>query len=75
MLVLDQFQIDAVSDIKSNNNFGRINVILTNTSGSLNVLTETVAKFGGNITNLIIKKRSEDFLNYQLILKLWISNI
>ena len=56
----------AWDDIKSNNNFGRINVILTNTSGSLNVLTETVAKFGGNITNLIINKRSEDFFELSM---------
>ena len=43
------------------NNFSRINVILKNTTGSLNILTQTIATFAGNITNLIVKRRSEDF--------------
>ena len=51
----------AWDDIKINNNFGRINVILTNKKGSLNVLTETIAKFGGNITNLLVNRRADDF--------------
>ena len=51
----------AWDDIKNNNNFSRINVILKNTTGSLNILTQTIATFAGNITNLIVKRRSEDF--------------
>ena len=51
----------AWDDIKNNNNFSRINVILKNTTGSLNILTQTIATSAGNITNLIVKRRSEDF--------------
>ena len=40
---------------------GRILVTLINKKGSLNALTNTIAEYGGNITNLLIASRSEDF--------------
>jgi len=47
----------------SENNIGRLNIILTNKKGSLNSLTQTIAEFGGNITNLLVNKRSDDFFH------------
>jgi len=45
----------------SENSLARINVTLTNKSGSLNNLTQVIAEYGGNIINLVVKLRSEDF--------------
>ena len=50
----------------SENNIGRLNIILTNKKGSLNSLTQTIAEFGGNITNLLVNKRSDDFFQMSL---------
>jgi len=50
----------------SENNIGRLNMILTNKKGSLNSLTQTIAEFGGNITNLLVNKRSDDFFQMSL---------
>ena len=50
----------------SENNIGRLNIILTNKKGSLNSLTQTIAEFGGNITNLLVNKRSDDFFHMSL---------
>jgi len=50
----------------SENNVGRINITLTNKKGSLNTLTQTIAEFGGNITNLLVTQRSKDFFQMYL---------
>ena len=50
----------------SENNIGRINIILTNEKGSLNTLTQTIAEYRGNITNLLVKQRSDDFFEMSL---------
>ena len=54
------------------NNIGRINVTITNKSGSLNTLTQVIADFGGNITNFLINKRSDDF--FQLIIDIEVND-
>ena len=43
------------------NSVGRIIVTLLNKTGSLNTLTNIIAEYGGNITNLLVTLRSEDF--------------
>tara|TARA_Y100001960_G_C14775589_1_gene882932 strand:- start:2213 stop:4384 length:2172 start_codon:yes stop_codon:yes gene_type:complete len=48
------------------NNIGRINVTITNKRGSLNTLTQIIADFGGNITNFLVNKRSNDFFQLSL---------
>jgi len=45
----------------SENSLARIIVTLTNKTGSLNNLTQVIADYGGNIVNLVVKLRSEDF--------------
>jgi (p)ppGpp synthase/HD superfamily hydrolase len=50
----------------SENSIGRINIIITNQKGSLNTLTQTIAEFGGNITNLLVNQRSNDFFEMSL---------
>ena len=50
----------------SENNIGRVDIILTNQKGSLNTLTQTIAEFGGNITNLLVRQRSDDFFEISL---------
>ena len=50
----------------SENNVGRINITLTNKKGSLSTLTQTIAEFGGNITNLLVTQRSKDFFQMYL---------
>ena len=50
----------------SDNSIGRINIILTNQKGSLHTLTQTIAEFGGNITNLLVTKRSVDFFEMSM---------
>jgi len=56
----------------SENNIGRIDIIITNKKGSLNTLTQTIAEFGGNITNLLVKQRSDDF--FQMSLDIEVNN-
>ena len=50
----------------SENNIGKVDIILTNKKGSLNTLTQTIAEFGGNITNLLVRQRSDDFFEISL---------
>ena len=50
----------------SENSLGRIKVMLINKTGSLNTLTEIIAEYGGNITNLLVISRSEDFFQLSL---------
>jgi GTP diphosphokinase / guanosine-3',5'-bis(diphosphate) 3'-diphosphatase len=50
----------------SENNIGRLNIIITNQKGSLNTLTQIIAEFGGNITNLLVNQRSNDFFELSL---------
>ena len=50
----------------SENSLGRIKVTLINKTGSLNTLTEIIAEYGGNITNLLVILRSEDFFQLSL---------
>ena len=50
----------------SENSIGRINITITNKKGSLNTLTQIIADFGGNITNLLVNQRSNDFFQLSL---------
>ena len=50
----------------SENSLGRIKVTLINKTGSLNTLTEIIAEYGGNIINLLVTLRSEDFFQLSL---------
>jgi len=43
---------------------GRISAILNNVPGSLNVLTEVIARVEGNISNLKVTNRSTDFFEF-----------
>ena len=56
----------------SENSIGRINIIVTNQKGSLNTLTQTIAEFGGNITNLLVNQRSDEF--FQISLDIEVNN-
>ena len=57
----------------SENNIGRINIILTNQMGTLNTLTQIIAEFGGNITNLLVNQRSNDF--FEIALDIEVNNV
>ena len=48
------------------NSLGRILVTLINKTGSLNTLTNIIAEYGGNIINLLVTLRSEDFFKLSL---------
>ena len=48
------------------NSLGRIIVTLLNKTGSLNTLTNIIAEYGGNITNLLVTLRSEDFFKLSI---------
>jgi len=56
----------------SENSIGRIDIIVTNQKGSLNTLTQTIAEFGGNITNLLVNQRSDEF--FQMSLDIEVNN-
>ena len=56
----------------SENSIGRIDIIVTNQKGSLNTLTQTIAEFGGNITNLLVNQRSDEF--FQISLDIEVNN-
>ena len=56
----------------SENSVGRIDIIVTNKKGSLNTLTQTIAEFGGNITNLLVNQRSDEF--FQMSLDIEVNN-
>ena len=43
---------------------GRIVTVINNVPGSLNALTEAIARSGGNISNLKIEYRSPDFFEF-----------
>ena len=52
---------------------GRITTVLNNAPGSLNALTEVVARSDGNISNLKITHRSLDF--FEIIVDVEVSNV
>ena len=52
---------------------GRVVTVINNVPGSLNALTEAIARTGGNISNLRISRRAPDF--FELVIDVEVEDV